>query len=197
MMRRLHFIIFLLAFTLILSSTGCGTTTSPTDTEDSLPTSTTSPAIADPITTPTAEPTETSTTEPTETPTTEPVLYADTIFINGQVVTMEPGVPQAEALAVLGTDILAVGNNDDIQPYIGAETEVINLDGKALLPGFIDPHTHLFNATYRIGGSLQSAQQIGLSQGITALGNLYTNPPFLQHIQEFEQQGNLDIRTSL
>lgn len=151
----------------------------------------------------TSEPTNLPGQEPTggepgtSVPTTQPTLYADTVFINGKVVTMESAMPQAEALAVHGGDILAVGSNDDIRTYIGPATEVIDLDGKALLPGFVDPHTHLFNDAASAKITLEEAQQIALSRGITALADMYVVPWVLQQMQAFEQHGKLDIRTSL
>ena len=62
------------------------------------------------------------------------ILTPNIIFLNGQVITMEPDLPQAEALAVFGEDILAIGSNDEIQALSGPETQVIDLDGRALLP---------------------------------------------------------------
>ena len=64
-----------------------------------------------------------------------PRALADIIFYNGQVVTIEQDLPQAEALAVLGEDILAVGGNEGILALSGPETQEIDLTGKALLPG--------------------------------------------------------------
>ena len=67
---------------------------------------------------------------------------ADVVFINGVVYTVDQDRSQAEAVAVCGKDILFVGNNEQASKYIGVDTEVIDLGGKMVLPGFIDSHAH-------------------------------------------------------
>lgn len=69
---------------------------------------------------------------------------ADTIFFGGPVVTVSPGAPEAEALAVTGGRITAVGTRDDVMRLRGSETTVVDLRGRALLPAFIEPHGHPF-----------------------------------------------------
>ncbi len=68
---------------------------------------------------------------------------ADLIFTNGQVWTMDAGDSMAEALAVRGNRIAAVGRNDEVLALRGARTEVVDLRGRTLLPGLIDAHCHL------------------------------------------------------
>ncbi len=67
---------------------------------------------------------------------------ADLVLRNGKIVTVDSATPEAEAIAVAGDRILAVGNNDEIAKYVGASTEVIDLDGKLAIPGFIEGHGH-------------------------------------------------------
>ncbi|MEB3048609.1 amidohydrolase family protein [Mycolicibacter sp. MYC123] len=69
---------------------------------------------------------------------------ADTIFVGGPVVTVVPGVPEAEALAVSGGRIVKVGSRDDVLRLRGSGTTVVDLRGRALLPAFIEPHGHPF-----------------------------------------------------
>ncbi len=68
---------------------------------------------------------------------------ADLIYHRGEIVTMDDAHPAAEAVAVRLGRILAVGNSAEILKFQGNSTTVIDLDGKTLLPGFIDPHSHL------------------------------------------------------
>lgn len=70
-------------------------------------------------------------------------LKADIVFINGEVITVNQKNEVAEALAINGDRISAVGTNQEIKVFIGEETNVIDLQGKSLLPGFIDSHIHL------------------------------------------------------
>lgn len=70
-------------------------------------------------------------------------MKADYVFRNGQVVTVNAQNEVAEAVAVKENRIVAVGSNGQIDEYIGSGTEVIDLKGNSLLPGFIDSHFHL------------------------------------------------------
>jgi predicted amidohydrolase YtcJ len=67
---------------------------------------------------------------------------ADLVLTNGKIVTMEEAAPAAEALAVSGDRIIAVGTAKKIRPYIGRSTRVIDLAGRTAIPGFIDSHAH-------------------------------------------------------
>jgi predicted amidohydrolase YtcJ len=68
---------------------------------------------------------------------------ADRVFVNGRVWTGEEKQPRAEALAVRNNTILAVGKTADIQAMAGKGTDVVDLKGRFLAPGFIDAHLHL------------------------------------------------------
>jgi len=68
---------------------------------------------------------------------------ADLIFRNGVVATMDPARPEAEAAAVGGERMVAIGTSERIDSLAGPATEVIDLDGGFVLPGFIEGHGHL------------------------------------------------------
>jgi hypothetical protein len=68
---------------------------------------------------------------------------ADIIFYNGNVITIEEDMPQAEAIAIQGDEILAVGSDTDILLLAGPNTQLIDLSGLTIIPGFVDTHTHL------------------------------------------------------
>jgi predicted amidohydrolase YtcJ len=63
------------------------------------------------------------------------------LFVNGVIRTMDPRVPRAEAVAVHGSRIVAVGDLEDLRGW-AARAEQIDLEGRLLLPGFIDAHNH-------------------------------------------------------
>ena len=67
----------------------------------------------------------------------------DTVYINGDIITMNPQMPSANAVAVKNGKITAVGSNEKIKQITGKKTKVIDLNGKTLIPGFIEPHSHL------------------------------------------------------
>jgi len=67
---------------------------------------------------------------------------ADMVLRHGTFVTMEATRPSAEALAITGGHITAVGSDADIQRYVGTKTNVIDLGGHLAIPGFIESHGH-------------------------------------------------------
>ena len=67
---------------------------------------------------------------------------ADLIFFNGKIYTVNEQQPWAEAVAVKNGEIVAVGNLADINSWRGKSTKQQDLQGKMLLPGFIDSHAH-------------------------------------------------------
>jgi len=68
---------------------------------------------------------------------------ADVVLKNGVVYTVDPQRSVAEAVAVNGKDIIYVGTTSGAADFVGPQTEVIDLAGKMVLPGFIDSHAHV------------------------------------------------------
>lgn len=71
---------------------------------------------------------------------------ADRIFFGGDVITMDDKRPTAEAVAIADGKILAVGSKNDLMALKGPSTELVDLQGRTLLPGFLDGHSHFINA---------------------------------------------------
>ena len=67
---------------------------------------------------------------------------ATLVLRNGKIVTVDAAMPEAQAIAIRGDRIAAIGTNDSIQPYIGASTQVIDLRGQLAIPGLIESHGH-------------------------------------------------------
>jgi predicted amidohydrolase YtcJ len=79
---------------------------------------------------------------------------ADAIVVSGTVLTMDAAGPEAEAFAVKGNRILAVGASEVIRPLAEPETLIIDARGKAVVPGFNDAHIHpspLFDESSPLG----------------------------------------------
>jgi predicted amidohydrolase YtcJ len=70
---------------------------------------------------------------------------ADRIIRGGEIVTVNPGQPAAEAVAIAGGRIVAVGSEADVMKHKGEGTEVTDLADKTLVPGFVDGHSHFFS----------------------------------------------------
>ena len=69
---------------------------------------------------------------------------ADRIIRGGSIVTVNPAQPAAEAVAIRGGKIVAVGSEADVLQHKGPNTQVTDLAGRTLVPGFVDGHSHFF-----------------------------------------------------
>ena len=120
------------------------------------------------------------------------------LFYNGVVLTLDPDTPEATALAVKGEMISAVGDDAKILALEGPGATLVDLQGATLMPGFVDAHSHLFNDSEQYFElSLPEVQQLALENGITSLGNLFVEKGFLREMEKFDDEGGLQIRTSL
>ncbi len=82
-------------------------------------------------------------------------------FINGIIYTVNSKKPLAEAIIIEGNKILFAGSNEEVKSKIKNDCEVINLNGKLMLPGFIDAHVHFINGgNYLLGLDLRNAKSV-------------------------------------
>ena len=89
------------------------------------------------------------------------VKPADIIVIHGRVYTENPKQPWAQAVAIHGAKIMAVGDNADIEKMRGMGTKVINAVGKLVLPGFVDCHVHFLRGSLGLSRvQLQGAKNV-------------------------------------
>jgi predicted amidohydrolase YtcJ len=71
-----------------------------------------------------------------------PAQPADLVLTNGKVVTVEESQPQAEAIAIRGDRIQAIGTTAEMKRHIGSSTQVVDLNGQLAIPGFVESHAH-------------------------------------------------------
>ena len=83
-------------------------------------------------------------------------MPADLAIVGGEVHTVDPAAPRAEAVAVTAGRIAAVGADDEVRDLIGPGTRVIEARGASVLPGFIDAHNHV-----RLGSNPGAVQFFG------------------------------------
>jgi len=122
---------------------------------------------------------------------------ADLVLYDGRVVTMTAEGDVHEAIAVSGNRILHVGTTNEVLALAGPETERIDLAGRSLYPGFIDPHTHLLNDSWNQGLSPIDTQKLALQHGITSAANMYTTPDLTEEYLRMARRGEMRVRFSL
>ena len=89
---------------------------------------------------------------------------AESIIENGRVLTMDKAHPRAEAIAISGGHIVAVGSNAEIRDMAGPATRRIDAQGATVMPGMTEAHLHLFAGAF----GLRLLQLDGV-QGLPAL----------------------------
>ena len=81
-------------------------------------------------------------THPPIAPVAAPEVAADLALVGGKVITVDPADTIAQAVAIKDGSIQAIGSNDQVESLVGEETQVVDLGGRAVTPGLIDPHNH-------------------------------------------------------
>ncbi|MDR0266156.1 MAG: amidohydrolase [Sphingobacterium sp.] len=125
----------------------------------------------------------------------------DILYFGGTIITMEDAFPEVEAIVLKGGKILFVGSRKNADAYVGDSTKQIDLQGKTLLPGFIDAHGHITSragmeqavdlspspyGTVNSIPDLQKAlttviQQLKPGSSIPILGNGYDDAIMIEH----------------
>ena len=77
------------------------------------------------------------------------MLHADTIVRNANVITVDPRLPRAQAVAMRGGRFVAVGSNEDVDALKGPATAVLDVEGATVIPGLIDAHIHVLSSGTR------------------------------------------------
>ena len=120
-----------------------------------------------------------------------------TIFFNGNVLTIEEDTPNAQAIAVHEDMILAVGSNERILALGSESTIRIDLQGRAMLPGFIDSHVHRIGD--RAMGGFETAEesiQLAIEQGYTTMNEMFVDEGRLDELRSLDQAGALRLRVN-
>lgn len=79
-----------------------------------------------------------------------PALVPDLVIVNATIRTVDPDAPEAEAVAVRGNRIVAVGSTEEIRALAGPGTRVIDAEGRLVLPGFNDAHVHFLSGGFSL-----------------------------------------------
>jgi predicted amidohydrolase YtcJ len=132
-----------------------------------------------------------------EPPLTDDAAAPDLIVHDASVLTMDPEMPEASAFAVTGDRFVAVGSDEDVLALAGPDTTVIDLDGEAVTPGFIDSHSHWIGDRELYGvDEAGDAIQMALEGGWTSINEQFVNEERLEELTELDAEGDLRLRVN-
>ena len=174
----------------VLAACGSPTTSSSTTSSSTAVTSPPTTASSLPGSSTTA-PAPTSTTLVPSTPATEIALY------DGVIVTMDPALPEAEAVLIRDGVVALVGTADEVLAATGPRAARVDLGGLVVFPGFIDSHTHRLTQRWKWGfETIEQAADRALSEGWVGLTELAVGPDDFASLREAAEQGRLPIRVN-
>ena len=122
---------------------------------------------------------------------------ADIIFHNGVIITIESSQPTAQALAVRGNIIQAVGSESEVLAYQGPETVMIDLQGQALMPGFEDGHLHYTRNKWGDGAPIPGLMADMASFGLTSITEMHSTDEYINAMLQAEANGEIDVRVNI
>ena len=94
---------------------------------------------------------------------------ADSVFHNGRVYTVDDKQPWAQALAVKGERLIYVGDDESVKQFVGEATRVVDLQGRMVMPGIHDAHTHLLWAAQHLNYGCKFSSDAGLDELLAVL----------------------------
>jgi predicted amidohydrolase YtcJ len=125
------------------------------------------------------------------------------LLVDGQVITMDPVTRVEEAVLIVGANVFATGSSSDMRALIGPAAVEIDLQGTTVMPGFIDPHNHVYNAVFlgsaadEVGATYAEAQERLIAAGTTTIANGNVWPDALLDFLDFVNAGEIRVRTGV
>lgn len=110
---------------------------------------------------------------------------ADTVFLNGKIFTSNPSQPWAQALAIRGERVVAVGADADIEGQAGPSTRRLDLTGRVVVPGLNDAHLAMSGAT---AAAVRVLGAEALAHGVTSL-QVFSVSPVAETVRAFREAG--------
>lgn len=121
----------------------------------------------------------------------------DIIFIGDNILTMEDDAEVYDAVAVIGDKISAVGISEELLQLAGPTTLIYDLKERALLPGFIDSHTHWIGDRVHYGIEVMNeAIDLAISYGWTSISELFVNEDRITELISLANSNLLKIRVN-
>ena len=123
--------------------------------------------------------------------------YPDSVYYNATIITMNHDQPKAEAIAIRGNKILAIGSNEQIKNIVSPKTKMIDLGGSTIVPGFIDSHGHWIGDAQKSGlQSIDEIIQYLLENGWTSINEMFVSPDRLDELVLLDEQDRLPVRVN-
>ena len=116
------------------------------------------------------------------------------MFRGGTILTMDPEQPDAEAVAVQGDSIVAVGSEAEVMAAASPGAMVVDLGGRVLLPGFNDAHCHRIDA--RGSETVEAVIQDALAGGWTSISEMLVIAKSLDELRSLDDEGQLRLRVN-
>ena len=133
--------------------------------------------------------------DPSAQPTADPT--ADLVLRNATVLTMDPAHPEAEAVAISGDTITAVGTEAEALAAVAPNARIVDVGGRVLLPGFNDAHCHRIGDRDIAGyESAEAAIDAALAGGWTSISELFVNQERLYELQALDDANQLRLRVN-
>ena len=122
----------------------------------------------------------------------------DLVLFGGPIVPLDDaeGSDVVEALGIDGDRIAAVGSLEDVMAISGQDTVIVDLEGRAVYPGFIDAHSHWYQPG-RLGDlTPEQVNQVLLSRGWTGTNELNVHPSYAEHLFAIAEEGRMALRVN-
>lgn len=116
------------------------------------------------------------------------------ILTGGTVLTMDAAESVAEAIALNGDRIVAVGSADEVLRHRGEDTVIVDLQGSTVMPGFVDSHAHLGGSAQGDAEQFRQVQDQALRGGITTITEMGVSPELLDQLTGFDAAGLMRMR---
>ena len=129
---------------------------------------------------------------------TNPIIV-DYIYANSKIISLDETSSIYEAIAIKDGAIVALGSTEDILAnYEATNNQRYNLEGRTIMPGIIDGHTHYMASLFWVGdtGNIYDAQNLALANGYTTLNEKSIDIGELEWMQSAEQDGTLRLRVN-
>ncbi len=122
---------------------------------------------------------------------------ASVIFMNGTILTTDGASAIAQAIALNGDTILAAGDTAEILALSDSQTQIIDLGGLTLMPGFVDAHSHMFNERLLHDQDPLPDQQMAIQFGITTEAEFFVDESILNKLKTLAEANKLRMRVNV